>query len=75
MTWKFPAANKLAVLLAAFAVVAVGFDMTPASAQTKRQYDDRGRPYYGPNGPNVVLSAGTAHPDLRHQALMARCRR
>jgi hypothetical protein len=58
MTWKFPAANKLAVLLAATAVVAVGFDMTPASAQTKRQYDDRGRPYYGPNGPNVSYQQG-----------------
>ena len=58
MTWNFPAANKLAVLLAAIAVVAVGFDMTPASAQTKRQYDDRGRPYYGPNGPNVSYQQG-----------------
>jgi hypothetical protein len=62
MTWKFPAASKLAVLLAAVAVVAVGFDVTPASAQTKqtkkRPYDDRGRPYYGPNGPNVVYQQG-----------------
>ncbi len=58
MTWKFPAANKLAVLLAAVAVVAVGFDMTPASAQPKRQFDNRGRPYYGPNGPNVVYQQG-----------------
>jgi hypothetical protein len=24
----------------------------------KRQYDDRGRPYYGPNGPNVVYQQG-----------------
>ena len=44
MTWKFPVANKLAVLLAAGAVVAVGFDITPASAQSKPRYDDRGRP-------------------------------
>lgn len=59
MTWKFPAANKLAVLLAATAVVAVGFDMTPASAQPKRQqYDNRGRPYYGANGPNVSYQQG-----------------
>jgi hypothetical protein len=58
MTWKFPAANKLAVLLAATAVVAVGFDMTPASAQTKRQFDERGRPYYGTNGPNVSYMQG-----------------
>lgn len=59
MTWKFPAANKLAVLLAATAVVAVGFDMTPAGAQPKRQqYDNRGRPYYGANGPNVSYQQG-----------------
>ena len=58
MTWKFPAANKLAVLLAASAVVAVSFDITPASAQSRRQYDDRGRPYYGPNGPNVSYQQG-----------------
>jgi hypothetical protein len=56
MTPKIPAATKLAVLLAAFAVVAVGF--TPASAETKRQYDNRGRPYYGQNGPNVVYQQG-----------------
>jgi hypothetical protein len=72
MTPKLPAANKLAVLLAAIALVAIGFDTTPASAQTqtptaaqkqtgaqaKRQYDDRGRPYYGPNGPNVSYQQG-----------------
>jgi hypothetical protein len=56
MTWKFPAANKVAVLLAA--VVVIGFDMTPASAQSRRQYDDRGRVYYGPNGPNVSYQQG-----------------
>src|ERR1700690_489507 len=58
MTRKLPAANKLAVLLAAIAVVAVGFDMAPASAQSQRQTDDRGRPYYGPNGPNVSYQQG-----------------
>src|ERR1700716_3395013 len=58
MTWKFPAANKLAVLLAAAAVAAAGFDVTAASAQPKRQYDDRGRAYYGPNGPNVSYQQG-----------------
>ena len=58
MTWKFPVANKLAVLLAAGAVVAVSFDITPASAQSKPRYDDRGRPYYGPNGPNVSYQQG-----------------
>ncbi len=58
MTWKFSAANKLAGLLATIAVVAVGLNMTPASAQSKRQYDDRGRVYYGPNGPNVSYQQG-----------------
>jgi hypothetical protein len=58
MTWKFPAANKLAALLAVAAVAAVGFDVTAASAQSKRQYDDRGRPNYGPNGPNVSYQQG-----------------
>lgn len=67
MTPKLPAANKLAVLLAAVALV--GFGTAPASAQTqaptnaqkqqaKRQYDDRGRHYYGPNGPNVSYQQG-----------------
>jgi len=56
MTWKFRAANKVAVLLAA--IVVIGFDMTPASAQSRRQYDDRGRVYYGPNGPNVSYQQG-----------------
>jgi hypothetical protein len=56
MTWKIPAANKLAVLLAATAVVAIG--MAPAGAEPKRQFDDRGRPYYGSNGPNVSYQQG-----------------
>ena len=58
MTWKFPAATKLAALLAAAAIVAVGFGMTAANAQSKRQYDDRGRAYYGANGPNVSYQQG-----------------
>ncbi len=63
MTFKFPAA-KLAVLLAAASVVAIGLGATQADAQGKRKYeeqrkyDDRGRPYYGPNGPNVVYQQG-----------------
>ena len=57
MTWNFPAATKLA-LLAATAIVAFSFDMTSASAQSQRQFDDRGRPYYGPNGPNVSYQQG-----------------
>lgn len=69
MTWKIPA-NQVAVLLAALAIVAVGFD-TEAGAQTQtptttqkpakpanRQLDDHGRPYYGPNGPNVSYQQG-----------------
>jgi hypothetical protein len=58
MTWKFSAANKLAALLAVAAVAAVGFGVTAASAQSKRQSDDRGRAYYGPNGPNVSYQQG-----------------
>jgi hypothetical protein len=58
MIWKLPAANKPAVLLAAIAVVAIGFDMTPASAKPKRPYDERGRVYYGPNGPNESYQQG-----------------
>jgi hypothetical protein len=56
MTWNFPAASKLVVLLAA-AVVTVS--ATSASAQTKRQqYDKDGRPYYGPGGPNRSYQQG-----------------
>ena len=58
MTWKFPAATKLAALLVAVAVVAISFDVTSASAQTKRQYDRDGRPYYGANGPNRSYQQG-----------------
>jgi hypothetical protein len=62
MTRKFPAASKLATLLAAAALVAVG--ATAASAQTKRQqqqqqqYDRDGRITYGPQGPNRVYQQG-----------------
>jgi hypothetical protein len=60
MTPKFPAATKLAVLLAAAAVVTAGFVATPASAQARReqQYDNNGRPYYGANGPNRSYQQG-----------------
>jgi hypothetical protein len=57
MIWKFPAARKLALMLATGAVVVTGFTVT-ASAQQPRSYDDRGRPYYGPNGPNVSYQQG-----------------
>ena len=58
MTPKFPAATKLAVFVAAAAVV--GFLASPASAQTKRQqqYDHDGRVYYGPQGPNRSYQQG-----------------
>ena len=58
MTWKFTAASRLAVLLAGAAIVVVGFSVTPASAQTKRQYDKDGRLYYGPGGPNRSYQQG-----------------
>ena len=58
MIRKFLAANKLAVSFAALAVVVVGFDITAAGAQPRRQYDDRGRPYYGPSGPNASYQQG-----------------
>jgi hypothetical protein len=56
MTRKFPAASKLATLLAAAALVAVG--ATSASAQSKQRYDNDGRPYYGANGPNRSYQQG-----------------
>jgi hypothetical protein len=70
MTPRISAANKVAVLFAAVAIGAVGFAVSPASAQTtsppqkpapkevKRQYDNRGRLDYGPNGPNVSYQQG-----------------
>jgi hypothetical protein len=59
MTPKFPAANKLVVLLAAAAVVALGLSVGPADAQTKgQQYDRDGRPVYGPQGPNRSYQQG-----------------
>jgi hypothetical protein len=59
MTAKFPAVKRLLVLLAASAIVAIGLDATPASAQTPPQkLDKNGRPYYGANGPNVSYQQG-----------------
>jgi hypothetical protein len=58
MIWKFPAANKVAVLLAAIAVAAVSINTTPAGAETARPTDSRGRPYYGAGGPNVSYQQG-----------------
>jgi hypothetical protein len=56
MTRKFPAASKLAMLLAAAALVALG--SASASAQSKQKYDKDGRIYYGPNGPNRSYQQG-----------------
>ncbi len=56
MTVKFPAANRMALLLAAAAVVAMA--ASPADARSRRAYDDHGRIYYGSNGPNVVIQQG-----------------
>ena len=65
MTPRIPAASKVAVLLATFAI---GIAASSADAQTappaqgqkaaKRQYDNRGRVYYGPSGPNVSYQQG-----------------
>ena len=70
MTPKFSAASKLAVLLAASAIV--GLMTASASAQStqpqpkpkrpqpvqQQQYDRDGRPYYGNRGPNQVYQQG-----------------
>jgi len=56
MTRKFPAASKLATLLAAATLVAIG--ATSADAQSRQQYDKDGRPYYGANGPNRSYQQG-----------------
>lgn len=57
MILKFSAA-KLAALLATIAVVATSVGVTTASAEAKRRFDERGRPYYGPSGPNVSYQRG-----------------
>jgi hypothetical protein len=73
MTPKFSAASKLALLLAAAAVIVAGLGLTPASAQSapapkrhqpkqaqppQQQYDKDGRLYYGARGPNQVYQQG-----------------
>jgi hypothetical protein len=55
MTLKLSAGKTVAVVLA---LAAAGALATQANAEVKRKYDDRGRPYYGPNGPNVVYQQG-----------------
>lgn len=56
MTPKFSAASKLAMLLAATALVAVS--ATSASAQSRPKYDKDGRITYGGQGPNRVYQQG-----------------
>lgn len=48
--------RRLAVLLAATAVVVTGFAVSSADAQ--QRYDREGRPYYGRSGPNSSYQAG-----------------
>ena len=57
MTRKFPAASKLAMLLAAAAAL-VALGTSSADAQSKQKYDRDGRPYYGANGPNRSYQQG-----------------
>jgi hypothetical protein len=55
MSSNFSAANKLALWLAAGAVVTIGFTAS-ADAKAKRTTDDR--VYFGQSGPNVVYQQG-----------------
>ena len=75
MTFKFPALNKLALVLAATALVTIGIRHgRRPMRRPRRQYDDREQVYYGPDDPNVSYQPGLEHPGLRHQALLARRR-
>src|SRR3954453_7457595 len=56
MTPKFPAASKLAMLLAAAVLVAAS--VTSASAQSRPKYDKDGRITYGAQGPNRSYQQG-----------------
>ena len=58
MTFKLPALNKLALVLAAGAVMAIGLSATPADAAAKRKYYDANSTAYGPGGPNVSYQSG-----------------
>jgi hypothetical protein len=54
MTFKFLTMHNLALLLA---MAALGISATQANAE-QRKFDERGRPYYGKTGPNVVYQQG-----------------
>jgi len=56
MTTGLTAVNKLALLVAAGAMIAFG--LAAANAQSPPQYDSRGRPVYNDGGPNVVYQQG-----------------
>jgi hypothetical protein len=57
MTTALTAVNKLALLVAAGAMIAIGL-ASAANAEPAPQYDRRGRPVYGNGGPNVVYQQG-----------------
>ena len=57
MTASF-STKRLAVALAAAAVVVTGFAVSSADAQQRQRYDREGRPYYGRSGPNSSYQAG-----------------
>jgi hypothetical protein len=57
MTFKLPKLHNLALLLAATAVIATGVSVTQATAE-QRKFDEKGRPYYGPTGPNRSYMQG-----------------
>jgi hypothetical protein len=57
MTFKLPKLHNFALLLAATAVIATGVSATQANAE-QRKFDERGRPYYGPSGPNRTYMQG-----------------
>jgi hypothetical protein len=56
MTFKLPTLHHFALLLAATAVIATAVSATQAAEQ--RKFDERGRPYYGPTGPNRSYMQG-----------------
>jgi hypothetical protein len=64
MTFKFPAATKLTLSLAAVGVLAIGLGATQADAQTKRKRTNvnsaatTNGTAYGPTGPNRSYQSG-----------------
>jgi hypothetical protein len=58
MTFNLPNLHQLTLVLAATATIATGLSATQASAEPQRKFDQRGRAYYGPSGPNVSYQQG-----------------